>query len=92
MIAVPRSAPYFDGRSERKVTDLAEAALRALSDLGAVVLMPAKAGELKEGQHYTDREPGLTFVHPSHWGFDGSPHLPDPEATVYVNALESDQS
>ena len=43
MITVPRPEPYFDGSNERRVTDLAEAALQALSDLGAVVLMPVMA-------------------------------------------------
>jgi oligoribonuclease (3'-5' exoribonuclease) len=72
--------------------DYARSVVGALEKSGVVVLTPVKAEELTKGQRYTDREPLLAFVHPCHWGFDGSPHLSDPEATVYVNALEGEQS
>jgi hypothetical protein len=92
MIAVPRSTPYFDGRSERKVTDLAQAALQALSDLGAVVLMPVSPADLdygERGQADCFVDVLMLRIHDEYVLDGGSTHYMASD-TVYVNALEGE--
>jgi hypothetical protein len=60
----------------------AESVLQALSDLGAVVLMPVSLAELAGGESYI--LPGRYVKKPQDVG--------DMNARVWINALESDQS
>jgi hypothetical protein len=72
-------------------------AIQALSDLGAVVLMPMKAKDLKEGQEFVESQLN-DFVGMGKRDDDGGffcwnadKHYAG-DHTVYVNALENEQS
>jgi hypothetical protein len=87
----------YEGARPR-FAESADLTLQALSDLGAVVLLPVKASTLKEGDEFVTRfhevvevshgdvyskGPGGNFFTTA-----GADDLPD--HTVYINALESE--
>jgi hypothetical protein len=65
----------------------AEAALRAVADLGAVVLMPVKAKDLDEGARIY--RPNILGRPDPNKNFTVKLHITFGE-TVYINALESE--
>jgi hypothetical protein len=71
---------------------VAESALKALSDLGAVVLMPAKIGELENGTSIWRRN-AVEISGGQVFEKDGPDYrVHHPENAVYVNALEGERS
>jgi hypothetical protein len=83
---------YFE--SELDQESAATIVLQALADLGAVVLMPVKAKEVPTGASVCLHPVGIT----NSWSPDllkgqGDPGFNvDPEVTLYVKPLESEQS
>jgi hypothetical protein len=75
---------WDSGSAQFDWSALAEGALQALSDLGAVVLMPVKAKDLKDDET-------VFALFAERWYLSDLEHN-DPELILYVNALEGDQS
>jgi hypothetical protein len=71
--------PYFDNVYDVQI-ELATAALQALSDIGAVVLMPVREGQSVANVIVLDEKHVLRTTQEER------------DEGVYVNALESEQS